>query len=99
MIRDLLLRMMDSELVGSTGGVPREQKILKGHLLRVVYHRVYFSIRRSDPVQAIVSRLIPGVGFGVWSVICTRDGIDIHPFPVTNHQPSEGGGNWLFSFS
>jgi len=30
--------MIDSELVG---GVPREQKMLKGHLPRVIYHQVY----------------------------------------------------------
>jgi len=29
-----------------SGGVPREQKRLKGHLPRVIYHQVYFSIRR-----------------------------------------------------
>ena len=28
------------------GGVPREQKMLKGHLPRVIYHQVYFSARR-----------------------------------------------------
>ena len=28
------------------GGVPREQKMLKGHLPRVIYHRVYSNIRR-----------------------------------------------------
>jgi len=36
--------VIDSGLVGSTdslGGVPREQKILKGHLPRVRYHQVY----------------------------------------------------------
>jgi len=36
--------MIDSGLVGSTdslGGVPREQKMLKGHLPRVMYHQVY----------------------------------------------------------
>ena len=27
-------------------GVPREQKMLKGHLPRVIYHRVYSNIRR-----------------------------------------------------
>jgi hypothetical protein len=27
------------------GGVPREQQMLKGHLLRVIYHRVYCSIK------------------------------------------------------
>ena len=27
-------------------GVPREQKMLKEHLPRVIYHRVYFSLRR-----------------------------------------------------
>jgi hypothetical protein len=47
--------LIDSGLLGSTGfhsphpqghEVPREQKMLKGHLPRVVYHRLYFSIRR-----------------------------------------------------
>ena len=37
--------MIDSGLVGSTefhsGGVPREQKMLEGHLHRVIYHQVY----------------------------------------------------------
>ena len=32
--------LMDSELVGLTGGVPREQSILKGHLPRVIYNQV-----------------------------------------------------------
>ena len=52
-----ILCMIDSGLVGSTdfhsshpqghepgtslGGVPREQKMLKGHLPRVIYHQVY----------------------------------------------------------
>ena len=30
------------------GGVPREQKMLKGHLPRVIYHQVYYSIRRTS---------------------------------------------------
>ena len=30
----------------SLGGVPREQKLFKGHLPRVIYHRVYSNIRR-----------------------------------------------------
>jgi hypothetical protein len=30
----------------SLGGVPREQKMLKGHLPRVICHRVYSNIRR-----------------------------------------------------
>ena len=39
--------VIDSGLVGSTvGGVPREQKTLKGHLLRVTSQRVYANIRR-----------------------------------------------------
>jgi len=25
----------------TVGGVPREQKMLKGHLPRIIYHRVY----------------------------------------------------------
>ena len=41
----LLSRMMDSGLVSSTdfslGGVPRQQKTLKGHLPRVMYHQEY----------------------------------------------------------
>ena len=28
------------------GGVPRERKMLEGHLPRVIYHRVYSHIRR-----------------------------------------------------
>ena len=32
----LLHHPLDSE-----GGVPREQKMLKGHLTRVIYHQVY----------------------------------------------------------
>ena len=32
------------------GGVPREQKMLKGHLPRVIYHRVYSNIRRKKAV-------------------------------------------------
>ena len=37
--------MIQSGLVGSLGGVPREQKMLKGHLPRVIYRQVT-SIRR-----------------------------------------------------
>ena len=32
---------IDSGLVGSLGGVPREQKMLKGHLPTVIYNQVY----------------------------------------------------------
>jgi len=43
--RDRAMRsVIDSGLVGSTdfsGGVPREQKMLKGRLSRVIYHQVY----------------------------------------------------------
>jgi hypothetical protein len=35
-----LWSVIDSGLVGSTRGVPREQKMLKGHLPRVIHHRV-----------------------------------------------------------
>ena len=31
--------------------VPREQRMLRGHLLRVIYHQVYAGIRRSAVVQ------------------------------------------------
>jgi len=36
----LFCSMIDSGLVG-LGGVPREQKMLKGHPPRVIYHQVY----------------------------------------------------------
>ena len=32
---------IDSGLVGSLRGAPREQKMLKGHLPGVIYHQVY----------------------------------------------------------
>ena len=33
--------LKDSGLGSTVGGVPREQKMLKGHLPRVIYHKVY----------------------------------------------------------
>ena len=33
--------LIDSGLVGSLGGVPREQKVFEGQLPRVIYHQVY----------------------------------------------------------
>ena len=43
--RVALSALIDSVLVGSSetslGGVPREQKMLKGHLPRVIHHQVY----------------------------------------------------------
>ena len=33
--------MIDSGFLASVGGVPQEQKMLKGHLPRVIYHQVY----------------------------------------------------------
>ena len=49
-------RMIDLGFVGSTyshsshphGGVPREQKILKGHLPRVIYHQVYWCMKKKS---------------------------------------------------
>ena len=35
------LNVMDSGLVGSTGGVPREQEMLNEDLSRVIYHQVH----------------------------------------------------------
>ena len=46
------------------GGVPREQKMLKGHLPRVMYHRAYFSLRR-ELAFAISHRLILDGASGV----------------------------------
>ena len=42
--------MIDAGLVG---GVPREQKLLKGHLPRVIYHQVYLykKINIQEPYQ------------------------------------------------
>jgi hypothetical protein len=36
-----ILYMIDSGFVGSLGGVPREQEMLKGHLSRFIYHQLY----------------------------------------------------------
>ena len=56
-LRRGLCGVIDSGLVGSTvGGVPREQKMLKGHLPRVIYHQVYLYTK------------IKGSGFGVWRI-------------------------------
>ena len=51
---EVCLPLIDSGLVGSTdlGGVPREQKMLKGHLPKVIYHRMYFRIRRTSEILA-----------------------------------------------
>ena len=38
--------VIDSGLVGSLGGELREQKMLKGHLPRVIYHQVYKYTKR-----------------------------------------------------
>jgi hypothetical protein len=35
------VRKVDRLRVGWLGGVPREQKMFKGHLPRVIHHRVY----------------------------------------------------------
>ena len=41
-IRTMFMRVIDSGLVVATErGVPREQKMLKGHLPRVIHHQVY----------------------------------------------------------
>ena len=42
-------KMIDSGLVGSTGRVPREQKLLKGHLPRVIYQQVYEHTKKNVP--------------------------------------------------
>ena len=39
----LLLEVRKARIMG---GVPREQTMLKGHLPRVIYHRVYSNIRK-----------------------------------------------------
>jgi len=44
-MQDMPVRPFDRRRVGwlngFLGGVPREQKMLKGHLPRAIYHRVY----------------------------------------------------------
>ena len=39
--------MIDSSL----GGVPRGQKMLKGHLPRVIYHQVYYYTQRNKALD------------------------------------------------
>jgi hypothetical protein len=56
------------------GGDPREQKMLKGHLPRVIYHRVYSNMRRvagatpwrvpSTGHRAIPSQQAYGIAYG-----------------------------------
>ena len=40
------LASRDHTLAGSLGGVPPEQKMLKGHLPRVIYHQVYLYTKK-----------------------------------------------------
>ena len=47
--------VIDSGLVGSTGGVPREQKMLKGRLPRVIYHQVHQSMKMKNHVSVVNS--------------------------------------------
>jgi len=46
------------------GAVPREQKMLKGHLPRVIYHRIYSNIRRKTarPSAAVGSSALSMCG-------------------------------------
>ena len=39
------------------GGVPREPKMLKGHLPRVIYHQVYLYTRISPELEPLVEKL------------------------------------------
>ena len=50
--------LYDSGLVGSLGEVPQEQKMLKGHLPRVIYHQVYVRIRRGKFYACAVLLLV-----------------------------------------
>jgi hypothetical protein len=43
----MLTRGTDSGLVGSTDFVSREQKLLKGHIPRVIHHHVYKYTKRN----------------------------------------------------
>ena len=38
------------------GGVPREQKMLKGHLPRVIYHQVYYFTKRKTPIANLARK-------------------------------------------
>jgi len=77
--------VIDSGLVGSTdfplGGVPGEQKMLKGHLPRVIHHQVYWYTKIGNPHVCIKNglsfqkrpsrnlRLGEGCGFWVQGLI------------------------------
>ena len=52
-------------------GEPREQKMLKGHLPRVIYHRVHFRIRMLTlgvvgPFLQIGQKTLESEGFKAW---------------------------------
>ena len=45
----LAIKRLTDRVGWLAGGVPREQKMLKGHLPRVIYHQVYSNMRRLRP--------------------------------------------------
>ena len=48
------------------GGVPREQKMLKGHLPRVIYHHVYKFTKISTSAFASTPHGRSWKAFGLW---------------------------------
>jgi len=60
----------------SLGGVPREQKMLKGHLPNVIYHHVYSNIRRYEWAGRVdTGRVQTGEGKG-GDLVRVRDASD-----------------------
>ena len=43
-----------------SGGVPREQQMLEGHLPGGIYHRVYSNVRRVLPAAGLMDYLLLG---------------------------------------
>ena len=71
--------VIDSGLVRSTalGGVPREQKMLKGHLTRVIHHRVYY-----------YTKIIRTLDFAISERICWKHFQALFPKPyILNSKP------------
>jgi len=49
-------------LNGFLGGVPRAQKMLKGHLPRVIYHQIYTAYKDKEPCDGWAAAWLPGQG-------------------------------------
>jgi hypothetical protein len=63
----------------SLGGLPREQKMLKGHLPRVIYHQVYNAcehtkVKGSQPVETALSTAVRMYSSGRYRCLARKSG-------------------------